>query len=422
MELKAGYKQTTGGVIPDGWEISTVGDVAIKVGSGITPTGGRRVYRLEGRPFLRSQNVGWGCLLLDDIAFIDEETHGSFSATEIKLNDVLLNITGASIGRSAVADERLLGGNVNQHVCIIRVDANRLSSHFLNLFLLSKSGQEQIDNFQAGGNRQGLNFGQIRSFQIPLPPLPDQQAIAAALSDVDVLISALDKLIAKKRDIKQATMQQLLTGKKRLPAFAGEWETKKIGALGSTFGGLTSKSKIDFEKGNARYIPFLNVISNPIIDVTDLEWVRVSAGESQNKAQRGDLFFNTSSETPEEVGMCSVLLEEIPDLYLNSFCFGFRFFDTSEVCGLYLAYYFRSDCGRNLMYALAQGATRYNLSKRSFLRLGIPLPILSEQEAIATIFSDMAAEITALERKRDKTRALKQGMMQELLTGRIRLT
>src|SRR5436309_3402484 len=129
------------------------------------------------------------------------------------------------IGRSAVADVRLLGGNVNQHVCIIRTDANKLNPYYLNFFLLSENGQKQIDSFQAGGNRQGLNFGQIKSFQIPLPSLPEQRSIVTVLSDVDALIASLDKLIAKRRDIKQATMQQFLTGKMRLPGFSGKWQS-----------------------------------------------------------------------------------------------------------------------------------------------------------------------------------------------------
>jgi type I restriction enzyme S subunit len=216
QELKPSYKQTEVGMIPEDWNACSLGDAVTKVGSGITPTGGEKVYKKEGRPFLRSQNVGWGHLLLGDIVFIDEETHSSFLATEIKLNDVLLNITGASIGRSAVADDRLPGGNVNQHVCIIRPDASRLDSYFLNFSLLSKSGQKQIDSFQAGGNRQGLNFGQIRSFQIPLTSLPEQQAIATVLSDMDAEIVALEQKRDKTRTLKQAMMQELLTGKTRL--------------------------------------------------------------------------------------------------------------------------------------------------------------------------------------------------------------
>ena len=211
-----GYKQTKFGLIPEDWEVTNIGELTIKVGSGITPTGGNRVYKQEGRPFIRSQNVGWGCLLLDDIAFIDEETHSRFPETEIKINDVFLNITGASIGRSSVADFRVEGGNVNQHVCIIRTNECLLVPHYLNLILLSSLGQKQIDNFQAGGNRQGLNFSQVRSIFIPLPHPPEQTAIASILSDMDTEIAAIEQRRNKTRDLKQAMMQELLTGRIRL--------------------------------------------------------------------------------------------------------------------------------------------------------------------------------------------------------------
>ncbi|MBA5872253.1 MAG: restriction endonuclease subunit S [Nitrospira sp. CR2.1] len=217
FEIKPGYKQSEVGLIPNDWNQYTIRDIATKVGSGVTPTGGIRRYKEFGRPFVRSQNVGWGSLLLDDLAFIDEETHSAFPATELKKHDVLLNITGASIGRTTLADDRLVGGNVNQHVCIIRLDASKAIPKFINLFLLSSLGQRQIDSFQAGGNRQGLNFSQINSLKIPLPPTKaEQTAIAAVLSDMDAEIAALETKLAKARQLKQGMMQELLTGRIRL--------------------------------------------------------------------------------------------------------------------------------------------------------------------------------------------------------------
>ena len=198
------------------WEDRDLGPMTTKVGSGITPRGGDKNYRKDGRVFVRSQNVGWGVLILDDVAYIEEETHSSFDATEIKGNDVLLNITGASIGRSAVADYRLVGGNVNQHVCIIRTKPKRLHPFLLNQYLISEYGQTQIDSFQAGGNRQGLNFGQIRSFMIPMPPvgpkgneLAEQQKIADCLTALDTLIAAQAGKIEALKQHKRGLMQQL---------------------------------------------------------------------------------------------------------------------------------------------------------------------------------------------------------------------
>jgi type I restriction enzyme S subunit len=192
------------------WVGGDLGSRATKVGSGITPNGGDKNYKQSGRPFVRSQNVGWGELILDDVAFIDEETHSSFSSTEIKVLDVLLNITGASIGRSAVADGRIAGGNVNQHVCIIRVKAAELNHCYLNQYLISPEGQKQIDSFQAGGNRQGLNFAQIRSFTIPLPPkVSEQRRIADCLTSFDDIIAAQKQKVDTLRTHKQGLLQQL---------------------------------------------------------------------------------------------------------------------------------------------------------------------------------------------------------------------
>ena len=192
------------------WTNGELGPKTEKVGSGITPSGGDKNYKLSGRPFVRSQNVGWGELLLDDVAFLDDETHNSFASTEIRLGDVLLNITGASIGRSAVADERIVGGNVNQHVCIIRVKQREIDRAYLNQFLISDRGQKQIDSFQAGGNRQGLNFAQIRSFMIPLPPeIEEQHRIADCLTSLDGVIAAETRKLDTLKTHKKGLMQQL---------------------------------------------------------------------------------------------------------------------------------------------------------------------------------------------------------------------
>ncbi len=191
------------------WITDLLGNNTTKVGSGITPKGGEKNYKRKGRPFVRSQNIGWGCLILYEIAFIDDETHSTFSATEIEEEDVLLNITGASIGRSAVANNKIRGGNVNQHVCIIRT-TEELNPFFLNQFLISGIGQNQIDSFQAGGNRQGLNFVQIRSFSIPLPPKPkEQQKIAECLSTLDSLITTQAEKIEHLKLHKKGLIQGL---------------------------------------------------------------------------------------------------------------------------------------------------------------------------------------------------------------------
>ena len=195
------------------WKMCTIGELITKVGSGVTPRGGEAVYKTEGHPFVRSQNVGLGNLLLDDIAFIDEETHLRQKNTELQFNDVLLNITGASIGRSALVDKQIVGGNVNQHVCIIRTKENLVPS-FICSFLLSNYGQRQIDSFQAGGNRQGLNFEQIKSIKITIPSKDEQIKIAKLLRAIDERIATQNKIIEKLQSLIKGIAQNIVSNNK----------------------------------------------------------------------------------------------------------------------------------------------------------------------------------------------------------------
>lgn len=205
------------GEIPEDWGVLSIDECSIKIGSGKTPTGGSSVYVDSGRPFVRSQNVGWGQLRLSDLSYITEEIHHTFSGSEIKIDDVLLNITGASIGRCALANQQIEKGNVNQHVCIIRLNSKKVKPYILQTLVNSEVGQNQIDSYQAGGNREGLNFSQVKNLKFSFSSIPKEQtAIANILLDMDEEIQALQQRLSKTRQIKQGMMQELLTGKIRL--------------------------------------------------------------------------------------------------------------------------------------------------------------------------------------------------------------
>ncbi len=183
--------------LPEGWEKTKIGAIAIKIGSGTTPKGGREVYQKYGIPIIRSQNVLWGKLDITDVAKIPLAQHKRMSNSVVLSNDILLNITGASIGRCCVVPPETGDANVNQHVCIIRVSKKAASEYVVN-YLLSHNGQRQIELFQAGGNRQGLNFQQIGTIALNLPPLPEQKAIAGLLSTWDEAIGKTERLIVAK--------------------------------------------------------------------------------------------------------------------------------------------------------------------------------------------------------------------------------
>ena len=224
--------------------------MAIKVGSGVTPRGGESVYKMDGHPFVRSQNVGLGHLILDDIAFIDEETHLRQKSTELKLEDVLLNITGASIGRSALVNEQVVGGNVNQHVCIIRTKESLIPSFLCN-FLLSNYGQRQIDSFQAGGNRQGLNFEQIKSIKIAIPSTKEQTKVAKLLQLIEERIATQNKIIEKLQSLIKGLIDDIITLKcGQLVAF--ETLYSKAGE-----GGTPTTSNTEFYDNGS--IPFIKI-------------------------------------------------------------------------------------------------------------------------------------------------------------------
>jgi len=385
------------------WKMCTIGELITKVGSGVTPRGGEAVYKTEGHPFVRSQNVGLGNLLLDDIAFIDEETHLRQKNTELQFNDVLLNITGASIGRSALVDKQIVGGNVNQHVCIIRTKENLVPS-FICSFLLSNYGQRQIDSFQAGGNRQGLNFEQIKSIKITIPSKDEQIKIAKLLRAIDERIATQNKIIEK--------LQSLIKGLNDHILKNIEGDQVCFADLGEAYGGLSGKSGDDFGCGDP-FITYMNVYQNTYISENDYELVQIAPDEKQNSVQYGDALFTLSSETPEEVGMGAVYLGKSQKLYLNSFCFGVHFHG-NRVLPQYIAHFISSTSFRKAIYPLAQGSTRFNLQKQDFMRMKFVLPSLEEQKRIATALDALYNHLANEKLLTEQYLLLKQYLLQQM--------
>lgn len=209
------FQNTELGEIPAGWGCDKLDAHVTKVGSGVTPKGGSDSYLESGVPLIRSQNVLVGKLSLEDVAYISEEQHQKMRNSALTPEDVLLNITGASIGRCAILPADFGDGNVNQHVCIIRTSAT-LNPYFLCHYLNSDAGQKQVDKFQAGGNREGLNYQQVRSFDIPVPQVSEQGKIAVILDSVDTKLEKLSTKQTHYQTLKRGLMQKLLTGEWRV--------------------------------------------------------------------------------------------------------------------------------------------------------------------------------------------------------------
>ena len=419
MNVNSGYKRTEVGVIPEDWGVVNMFDACSKIqdGTHFSPRIGGSDYL-----YVTSKNIRFGQLDITTASWIDAAQHQAiYQRCDVKKGDLLLTKDGANTGNAALntLEEEF---SLLSSVAFLRFNSRKHCAAYFLQQILTSHGQRQIQDAMSGNAITRLTLEKINKLRFPTPPTKaEQESIAAALRDVDALLDGLSRLISKKRNLKNAAMQQLLTGQTRIAGFDGEWETKRVGRIGTTYGGLTGKTKADFGVGHSRYVTFLNVLENVVIDPHQCEPVRVDPGERQNPVRRGDILFNGTSETPDDLAMGAVTRQDEDNLFLNSFSFGFRVHDPSEHLPLFLAYYFRGSPGRHIMHALAQGATRYNMSKGQFLALDLSLPQRDEQKAISTVLYDMDAEITALEARREKTRDLKQAMMYELLTGKTRL-
>ncbi|WP_254219886.1 restriction endonuclease subunit S [Burkholderia multivorans] len=410
--MTLGFKQTEVGTIPDDWQVVPFLS-AVQIANGqVDP----RIEPYRSMILIAPDHIesGSGKLIQKRTASAQAAISGKYLFDS---GDIVYSKIRPYLRKATIAKFR---GLCSADMYPLKARKG-IESGFILPVLLSHRFSIFAEGVSARTGIPKINREDLSAFSIALPPQNEQRAIATALSDVDALLTSLDALIAKKRDIKQAAMQQLLTGKTRLPGFSGEWEVRRLGELGATYGGLVGKSKKDFGHGVAQYVPFVNVMANVVIDPDAFDAVDVGVGEVQNKVLIGDLLFNGSSETPEELAMCSLVDRKIENLFLNSFCFGFRMKIDAPANGLFMAYFMRGPVGREFVKSLAQGSTRYNLSKLALLNGQLRLPGKDEQAAIAKVLSDMDAELAALEARRDKTRLLKQGMMQELLTGKTRL-
>jgi type I restriction enzyme S subunit len=427
-EIRAGYKQTEVGVIPSDWEVKHLG-AHFNVISGIGFS--KSEYSEYGIKLLRIDNVSHGIISWESIAFLPFQYKEKFSKFVIKDGDILLAlnrpITQGEL-KIAIVEEKDTPCILYQRVGkIIFLDDNNHNKFVY--YLLSKCIRNFVLENSIGSDQPFISTVQLKKLSLPFPPQAEQRSIAQVLSDTDALITSLDKLIAKKRDIKQAAMQQLLTGKLRLPGFdrSGgkfkqtaigaipcDWEVKKLGDLADITRGASPRpidSPIWFDKRSS------------------VGWVRISDVTKSSKflEETTQKLSTLGIEQSRFVGINNLIMSICatvgrPILTTIDVCIhdGFVVFSNLTIPKEYLYYFLtfiEKDWSKN-----GQTGSQMNLNTELINCTSILCPKdKSEQKMIAQVLSDMDAEITTLEQRRDKTKALKQGMMQELLTGRIRL-
>ena len=392
------YKETEIGSILEEWDVTSLSDAFQNLEAGVSVNSDER----QNADFfvLKTSAISDGLINIDEAKPVVKKEYARLKCPVKKGSIIISRMnTPQLVGACGYVAEDAKGYFLPDRLWqVINSKPEKYDFRWLNYLLNQYRYKNAIHAVATGTSNSMKNISKERllEIRIPRPSIEEQKFIVKAISDIEALIYDLEKLIKKKQNIFTGTMQSLLSGKIRISDSL--WEKYVIGDIGDFYSGLTGKQKDDFGKGNARYITFLNVLNNTVIDISKLESVQVNEDEYQNEVLKGDLFFNTSSETPEEVGMCAVLMDSIRNTYLNSFCFGFRL-KTKKVYALFFSYYFNSQEGRKIMRVLAQGATRFNLSKDYFSQTEIELPPYEDQVEIAQTLADMEGDILSLEKK-----------------------
>lgn len=334
-----------------------------------------------------------------------------------KENDLLLLVRGSMLWKKVPICICKRDVAFNQDVKALRIRGKTTPTYLLYWFL---AHQRFLLNKVVGtGIGAGkLDFDELKALEILLPPLPEQKAIADLLSTWDEAIEKTERLVKAKEKRFKWLLRELIS-EPRNTRKDTEWKKVKLGEVGNPYSGLTGKNKDDFGTGKP-YLPYLNVYQNFQINTKQIDYVNIQEREKQKLVQKGDVFFTVSSETPDEVGISSVLMDDVGECYLNSFCFGWRP-SSNELLPAYLRFYFRSLVFREQMNRLAQGATRFNLSKTELMKAYILYPSFMEQQRIAEKLSSFQQEIEQLKQLADKYKTLKRGLMQKMLTGEWRL-
>lgn len=424
MEVKPAYKQTEVGVIPEEWEVKTLNSLST-------------ISRLAGAEYtslwketpngeiiaLRGFNIGQGKIIERDFVRISNTLSLKLKRSRLCKGDVVYPCVG-SIGNAVVITEDAKY-HIQQNIARITPNAAAIDSEYLANYLMSSLAEREVDRFTSSSSQPSVLVGSLRQYRVPLPPtLPEQRAIAAALSDVDGLLGALDRLIAKKRDLKQAAMQQLLTGQTRLPGFSGEWEVKHLGGIGKCLRGVSYRGDSDLSAHDTNFTKRLlrsNNVQKATVVTNDVQFVNLARVAPHQILIEDDILICMANGSKALVGKAGLFtVTDSYDYTFGAFMGCFRT-NTEAANPRFIFFLFQTSQYRGYINNLLAGSTINNLRPGSIENLEFMIPPLPEQTTIAEMLSEMDAELARLEQRREKTRALKEAMMQELLTGRTRL-
>lgn len=392
------------------WEENYLKDIATIVGGGTPPTNKNEYWSGDVQWFTPSE--------IGDSKYVEKsnrtitELGVKKSSAKILPKGTILLTTRATLGEMAILKNDATTNQGFQSLIV----KNEFSTECI-YYLKDKISKFCYKN-SSGSTFLEISKSNLEKFKVKLPSLEEQTKIANFLSNVDNIIEEQEGKVKDLELYKKGMMQKIFKQEIRFKDDNGQdypkWEEKKLGVLGSTYTGLSGKTKEDFGFGKGRYITYMNVFKNIRTDIRMIDLVDIKENENQNTVLKGDLLFTTSSETPQEVGMVSVCDNDIKGLYLNSFCFGFRFNELSNVNSYFMASYLRSPEIRMKISILAQGSTRYNLSKTELMKIKLLIPCLAEQTKIDNLLSNIDKIIKEENKKLEDLRQWKKGLLQQM--------
>ncbi len=335
----------------------------------------------------------------------------------VEAGDYLISKRQIVHGANGIVPDNLDGAVVSNEYLVV-TDSDDITARYWTVISIRPEMHKLFFVSSYGVDIEKLVFDVTdwKNRTIVIPQITEQKNITDYFQKLDALINQHKNKHDKLSNIKKAMLEKMFPKQGetipeiRFKGFSGEWEEAKLGEIGDTFTGLSGKTKDDFGHGQGRFVTYLNVFSNAISNENSVEPIEIDT--NQNEVKKGDVFFTTSSETPEEVGMSSIWMSEIKNVYLNSFCFGYR--PKQQFDSYYLAYMLRSNSFREKIVFLAQGISRYNISKTKVMDIKVSIPCLSEQEKIGNYFQKLDALINQHQQQIAKLNNIKQACLSKM--------
>ena len=371
--------------------------------------------------FLDTGNVTKTGFKFDSVKYITKEKDEQLRAGKLEKNDLVLTSRG-TLGNIGFYDELIYKLHpkvrINSAMLILRNTDEQLSYSYLHTLLKGRLISDFMRKNQVGSAQPHITKSEFLKLNLNVPyDIEEQKKIGTFFKQLDDTIALHQRKLDLLKETKKGFLQKMFpkNGAKvpeiRFPGFTEDWEERKLGGIGKTYTGLTGKSKEDFGHGDAKFVTYMNVFQNPKATLEQLENVEIDP--RQNEVKKGDVFFTTSSETPEEVGMSSVWTHDINNIYLNSFTFAYR--PTIKFDLDYLAFMLRSQSVRKKIIYLAQGISRYNISKTKMMDISVPIPVnFEEQQKIGAFFKQLDDTIALHQRKLDLLKETKKGFLQKM--------